>query len=174
MSPRIITKLVSWTRDKTRRNASSRRGSFVTIDTAGASVQTQTVIKKLGKITQDHPNGLESCTLSPANAQSFLRDALTTKQLRIEIYVSGSGGKSSTSGWKLGTSASPGNLGGVEDLLFAHTDMLAAPVIMSLKVNVKDNVKTVGVAYADTSAQKIGVAEFVDNDLFSNSEVRSD
>lgn len=111
--------------------------------------------------------------MSPAVAQSFLRDALTTKQLRIEIYAS-EGGKTGTTRWKLVTSASPGNLGGVEDMLFQHADMLAAPVILALKVQVKDNVKTVGVAYADTSAQRVGVAEFVDNDLFSNTEVSVD
>lgn len=65
-----------------------------------------------------------------------------------------------------------GNLGSVEELLFAHTDMLAAPVILALKLVVKDNVKTVGVAFADTSLREMGVSEFVDNDLFSNTEVR--
>lgn len=64
-----------------------------------------------------------------------------------------------------------GNLGSVEELLFAHTDMLAAPVILALKLVVKDNVKTVGVAFADTSLREMGVSEFVDNDLFSNTEV---
>ncbi|KAM0786928.1 hypothetical protein ACM66B_002350 [Microbotryomycetes sp. NB124-2] len=130
--------------------------------------KTQTVIKKLGKITSQHPDGLPAVTLSKAVAQSFLRDALTTKQLRIEIFEQ-SGSKSSGK-WTLGKSASPGNLGSVEELLFAHSDMLAAPVILSLKLQVKDNVKTVGVAFADTSMQRIGVAEFVDNDLFSNTE----
>jgi DNA mismatch repair protein MSH2 len=62
-------------------------------------------------------------------------------------------------------------LGSVEELLFAHTDMLAAPVILALKCQVKEGVKTIGVAFADTSMQEMGVAEFVDNDLFSNTEV---
>lgn len=31
----------------------------------------------------------------------------------------------------------------------------------------------IGVAYADTSVREIGVADFVDNDLFSNIEVRA-
>ncbi|KAK4052821.1 MSH2 protein [Microbotryomycetes sp. JL201] len=130
--------------------------------------KTQTVIKKLGKISSQHPDGLPSVTLSKAVAQSFLRDALTTKQLRIEIFEQ-SGSKSSGK-WSLSKSASPGNLGSVEELLFAHSDMLAAPVILSLKLQVKDNVKSVGVAFADTSMQRIGVSEFVDNDLFSNTE----
>lgn len=74
--------------------------------------------------------------------------------------------------WRLAKTASPGNLGAVEDLLFAHTDLLAAPVIVAVRVQVKDSVKTVGVAYADSSAREMGVAQFVDTDLFSNTEVR--
>ncbi|KAK4057387.1 MSH2 protein [Microbotryomycetes sp. JL221] len=130
--------------------------------------KTQKVIKKLGKINSQHPDGLPAVTLSKAVAQSFLRDALTTKQLRIEIFEQ-AGGKGNAK-WTLSKSASPGNLGPVEEVLFAHSDMLAAPVILSFKLQVKDNIKTVGVAFADTSKQQLGVAEFVDNDLFSNTE----
>ncbi|SCV69244.1 BQ2448_2264 [Microbotryum intermedium] len=133
--------------------------------------KTQTVIKKLGKISSMYPDGLPAVAMSIAVAQGFLRDALTTKQLRIEIYES-AGGKNASK-WTLNKQASPGNLAQVEDLLFAHTDMLAAPVILALKLQVKDNVKTVGVTFADTSRQEMGVAEFIDNDLFSNTEVGS-
>ena len=37
----------------------------------------------------------------------------------------------------------------------------------------KTKLKTVGVAFADTSVRKLGVADFVDNELFSNTEVHS-
>lgn len=36
----------------------------------------------------------------------------------------------------------------------------------------KSKSKTVGIAFADTSVRELGVADFVDNDLFSNTEVR--
>lgn len=36
----------------------------------------------------------------------------------------------------------------------------------------KVKTKTVGIAFADTSVRELGVADFVDNDLFSNTEVR--
>lgn len=129
--------------------------------------KTPTVIKYLGRSTATSP-GLAAVTLSPAIAQSFLRDALTTRQLKIEIYAS-DGGKSGSK-FKLSKSASPGNLGSVEELLFAHTDMLAAPVIMAIKLVMKEGVKIIGVAFADTSQQEMGVSEFVDNDMFSNTE----
>ncbi len=38
----------------------------------------------------------------------------------------------------------------------------------------KYKTKSVGVAFADASIREIGVAEFLDNDLFSNIEVRCD
>ncbi|GAA6030957.1 hypothetical protein JCM8097_008956 [Rhodosporidiobolus ruineniae] len=134
--------------------------------------KTETVIKQLGAPSEQHPHGLPSVTLSHAVAQAFLRDALTTKQLRVEIWEAenGAGGGKGTIKWRLGKAASPGNLGAVEDLLFTHTDLLAAPVILALKLQVKDNVKTVGIAFADTSLQEMGVSEYVDTDVFSNTE----
>ncbi|GAA5858048.1 hypothetical protein JCM8547_006678 [Rhodosporidiobolus lusitaniae] len=134
--------------------------------------KTQTVIKALGSVSEKQPYGLPGVTLSPAVAQAFLRDALTTKQLRIEIWESAAGGPGAkgTTKWKLGKAASPGNLGPLEDLLFTHTDLLAAPVILALKLQVKDSVKTVGIAFADTSLQEMGVSEYVDTDLFTNTE----
>ncbi|GJN93057.1 hypothetical protein Rhopal_006102-T1 [Rhodotorula paludigena] len=133
--------------------------------------KTLTSLKYLGNPTPDHPDGLPSVALSHAVAQAFLRDALTTKQLRVEIWEPEGGGVGrGASKWRLAKAASPGNLGAVEDLLFTHTDLLAAPVILALRLQVKDNVKTVGIAFADTSLQEMGVAEYVDNDLFSNTE----
>lgn len=36
----------------------------------------------------------------------------------------------------------------------------------------KTKTKAVGIAFADTSIRELGVADFIDNDLFSNTEVR--
>lgn len=108
-------------------------------------------------------------TLTPTIAQSFLRDALTVKQLRVEIYATPSG---TPNKWFLDKVASPGNLQQLEQLLFANHNLLASPVILALFLSVKDGVKNVGVCFADTSAMRMGVSEFVDNDLFSNTEVR--
>ena len=65
-------------------------------------------------------------------------------------------------------------------MLFGSVDITSAPVVMAIRVvstpsasggpsNVKT--KTVGVAFADTSVRELGVADFVDNELFSNTEV---
>lgn len=77
------------------------------------------------------------------------------------------------------TKASPGNLQAVEDFLFVNSDLLSAPIVMAIKVTSssvgpgdKTKTKAVGIAFADTSVRELGVADFVDNDLFSNTEVR--
>jgi DNA mismatch repair protein MSH2 len=43
--------------------------------------------------------------------------------------------------------------------------------MMSIKISKKENAITVGIAFADASVRQIGVSEFIDNDLFSNTEV---
>jgi hypothetical protein len=75
--------------------------------------------------------------------------------------------------------ASPGNLQAVEDLLFVNTDMTSAPIVMAIKIAstsapqgaAKAKTKAIGVAFADTSLRELGVSDFPDNDLFSNTEV---
>lgn len=68
--------------------------------------------------------------------------------------------------------ASPGNLSAVEDLLFTSHDLLSSPVTLALKVSSGQDggVRTVGAAFADVSARSLGLAEFADNDVFSNAE----
>ncbi|KAL4247478.1 DNA mismatch repair protein MSH3 [Abortiporus biennis] len=135
---------------------------------------TNTVIKYLGGKA-----GLPSVTISSNNAKTLLRDALTAKQLKIEIYVPEAGQGKRATKFKLDKEASPGNLQAVEEMLFSNTDITSAPIIMAIKVGSnsgaggavsKVKTKTVGIAFADTSTRELGVAEFVDNDLFSNTE----
>ena len=60
-----------------------------------------------------------------------------------------------------------------------NTDIVSAPIVMAIKIangpaiagNNAAKTKTVGLAYADSSTRELGVADFVDNDLFSNTEV---
>ncbi|KAK0457398.1 muts domain V-domain-containing protein [Desarmillaria tabescens] len=132
------------------------------------------VIKYLG--AGGRTVGLPYVSLKVSIAQMLLREALTTKQLRVEIWEPESQGKK-CSKYRLEKEASPGNLQAVEDLLFVSSDLLSAPIVMAIKVNTtsaagggKDKVKSVGIAFADTSIRQLGVADFVDNDLFSNTE----
>ena len=64
----------------------------------------------------------------------------------------------------------------VEDLLFDNSDHLTAPIVMAIKIaNSTSNAgasRVVGVAFADTTSRELGVSDFIDNDIFSNLEVR--
>lgn len=137
---------------------------------------TKTVLKYLG--TQKHdkngePLGLPSTTMSKAVAIPFLRDCVTIRQMRVEVYEIPSSSSSSSSRWQLSKSGSPGNLSGIEDLLFGgETEILEAPILMSLTFKVSpDGIKNVGICYCDSIERKLGVLEYVDNDIWSNTEV---
>ncbi|PFH50486.1 hypothetical protein AMATHDRAFT_75571 [Amanita thiersii Skay4041] len=142
---------------------------------AQAVYHTNSVIKYLG--AGGRTAGLPSVTLKVTVAQMLLREALTTKQLRVEIWVPEPGQGKKCSKFRLDKEASPGNLQPVEDLLFANSNLLSSPVVMSIKLATvpkltggKARMKAVGVAFADTSVRELGVADFVDNDMYSNVE----
>ncbi|KAI0053218.1 DNA mismatch repair protein [Auriscalpium vulgare] len=135
---------------------------------------TNSVLKYLG--SGGKANALPSVTMRPTVATSFLRDALTIKQLKVEIWMQEDGKKGK---FKLDKEASPGNLQAVEELLFSNNDIFSAPMVMAVKVASTPTVagaptkaknKTIGIAFADTSTRQLGVADFVDNDSFSNTE----
>lgn len=56
-------------------------------------------------------------------------------------------------------------------MLFANSDIESSPIIMAIRVNKQGDDILVGLAFADASTRKIGVSQFLDNDLFSNAEV---
>ncbi|EED80646.1 predicted protein [Postia placenta Mad-698-R] len=139
--------------------------------------RTNSVIKYLGP---GGKSGLPSVNLTESVAKTLLREALTAKQLKVEIWVPEAGQGKKATRFKLDKEASPGNLQAVEDMLFVNTDILSAPIVMAIKImstpaavaaSSKAKTKTVGIAFADTNTREIGVADFVDNDLFSNVEV---
>ncbi|KAJ7484541.1 muts domain V-domain-containing protein [Mycena latifolia] len=133
--------------------------------------RTQSVIKYLGQ--GGRAAGLPCVNLKASVAQTLLRESLTSKQLRVEIWVPESGQGKRCTKFRLDKEASPGNLQAVEDLLFGSgSDLLAPPVVMAIKIvsSAAAKTKSLGVAFADPSVRELGVADFVDNDLFSNME----
>ncbi|KAJ7717304.1 muts domain V-domain-containing protein [Mycena maculata] len=132
---------------------------------------TQSVIKYLGQ--GGRAAGLPCVNLKSSVAHSLLRESLTSRQLRVEIWVPESGQGKKCTKFRLDKEASPGNLQAVEELLFASgSDLLTPPVVMAIKIvsSAATKVKTLGVAFADPTLRELGVADFVDNDLFSNME----
>jgi DNA mismatch repair protein MSH2 len=141
--------------------------------------RTANVLKYLGSkssskavSSSSSPRGLPSVTISMTLAKAFLRDCLTAKQMRVEIWVpeAGAGGRKNHTQWKLGKTASPGNLSQLEDLLFAHQDLLANAVSMALRVQMRDGVRTVGAAFVDVQEKTIGVSQYAEDDNFGNTE----
>eukprot|EP00842_Homolaphlyctis_polyrhiza_P000445 jgi/Hompol1/1400/HPOL_003053-RA len=123
--------------------------------------KTSTVIKQLG-------GTLPSCTLSKINATTFMKDLLTNRLWRVEIWAQDSrkGTTSSSSGsWRLSKQASPGNLQSVEEMLFVQGDVAISPIVLAATVSTKGTEKIVGIGYTDaTTMRKFGVAEFIDTD----------
>lgn len=145
------------------------RGEFYTAHgddatkVAKIAFKTLSVLKQLGKGKETLP----SVSLNMNMTRTFLREALTAKQLKVEIW---SGGTSKKHSWQIEKAASPGNLQQLEDLLFADADLDTSPIVVALRTRMQDGVKTVGAAFADASNRQLGVAEFAENDLFANTE----
>ena len=115
---------------------------------------------------------LPSCTLSKAVAINFLREALTSRQMRVEIYKPALAGNSKRENWEIDAAASPGNLEDVEELLFGDNIQISdAPMCLAVTFRIKEGIKTVGIAYADAVDRKIGLSEFAETDIWSNTEV---
>ncbi|KAJ2479435.1 MSH2 protein, partial [Coemansia sp. RSA 2320] len=137
---------------------------------ANVVYKTTTVIKYIGGGVS---TGLPSCTMSRIVAENFLRDALVSYQLRVEIYApqdGGSGSKLSGGNWKVARTASPGNLQQVEELLFANSEMITVPLVMAVTFKMVVDQMQCGVAFVDPAQRSMGVCEFTDNDVFSNLE----
>ncbi|EIE91304.1 hypothetical protein RO3G_16015 [Rhizopus delemar RA 99-880] len=102
----------------------------------------------------DSTTGLPSTRLSNRAAETFLRDALLNKQLRIEIW------KQDRSEWKCIRKASPGNLQEVEDFLFSSSHMTIAPVVIAVKYSISgDNKVYEKLIYVKSFIIQLGVKE---------------
>ena len=66
--------------------------------------------------------------------------------------------------------ASPGKLGGFEDELFRNTEMQDVPLVMAVMLATREGHRTVGIAYCDASARKLGMCEIADDEHFCNLE----
>nr|WJN24902.1 MSH2 [Tranzscheliella williamsii] len=134
---------------------------------ANVVFKTHSALKYLGSSGKDK-RGLPSITLSIAAAKNFLRDALTSRQMRVEIW--GNAGGKRNNQWTLLKQASPGNLQQIEDMIFLNADIVTSPIVMALKLTTRDGIKTIGAAFADATNRELCVAEYAENDLYSNTE----
>ena len=106
--------------------------------------------------------------MSKLNAIQFIHQILA-QSYKLEIWHC-----QNRNSWTLFKWASPGNVTQIEDLIHSEESQNASSnpsVILSLKVVCKGNEKLVGIAYTDaTCNSKLSVAEFLDNDIYTNLE----
>ncbi|ORX80440.1 muts 2 [Anaeromyces robustus] len=126
--------------------------------------KTTTVLKY---ICGNAKTGIPSCVISKINAMNYMKDSLLNKQKKIEIY---STAKNSPNSWTLSKKASPGNLQNFEEEIFGTTDFSVSPVICAIKVESNNKETCIGISYADATFRKMGITEFLDNDIYSNFE----
>ncbi|XP_071692729.1 DNA mismatch repair protein MSH2 isoform X2 [Rutidosis leptorrhynchoides] len=122
---------------------------------------TTTVLRQIS----NGSDSLSSVSVSKNMFETIVRDLLLERtDHSLELYE-GSG-----SNWRLTKKGTPGNLGSFEDILFANHDMQDSPVIVALLPNFRDNGCTVGLAYVDLAKRVLGIAEFLDDNHFTNVE----
>ncbi|RKP32412.1 DNA mismatch repair protein [Metschnikowia bicuspidata] len=125
---------------------------------ADAIYKTQLVIKT--------NNAVRYVTVSPQVLVSVLKYCLVQNAYKVEIYNKQLG---------LTLTASPGNLEGLaQEYSIDLESMLAdgsAPIVASVKYSATASTKRVGVCMVDLLNKSIQIADFDDNDLFSNLEL---
>ena len=73
--------------------------------------------------------------------------------------------------WKMVKRGSPGNTQMFEDILYS-SGMNNSSIVMAVCMGGAASDNVLGVAYCDVTLGKIGVCEFIDNNQFSNFEVK--
>ncbi|KAK4567795.1 hypothetical protein RGQ29_003523 [Quercus rubra] len=122
---------------------------------------TTTALRQLGSGS----DSLSSVSVSKNMFETIARDLLLERtDHTLELYE-GSG-----SNWRLVKSGTPGNLGSFEDVLFANNEMQDSPVVVALSPYFRENGCTIGLSYIDLTKRVLGLAEFLDDNHFTNTE----
>eukprot|EP00899_Mesostigma_viride_P023511 jgi/Mesvir1/4344/Mv02429-RA.1 len=108
---------------------------------------------------------LSGVTVNRSMFGTLVRDLLLERaDHSVEVYE-GAG-----AAWKLVRTASPGNLGSFEEVLFGAHDMQETPSLLALKFALKDGTREIGAAWADMAQRSLGALDFSDDDQFTHLE----
>lgn len=124
--------------------------------------RTTSFVKEIGS----GKDTLDSLILNKSQFESLIRDLLLVKQYRVEVYTN-KGNKSPTS-WTLEYKGSPGNLTQFEELLYTNFEQIERAAAIGVKYDSKT--KKVGVALIDMVEHVFSLAEFSDDEHFTNLE----
>lgn len=105
-------------------------------------------------------------TLSKNNFDTVIRELLLVKNYCVEVYTK----KPNSTEWKIAYQGSPGNLMQFEDLLFTNKEVLVGNTIVSLQMRMEGPHKKIGLVSVEQNDCLFLVAEFVDNDFFTELE----
>ncbi|XP_057318906.1 DNA mismatch repair protein Msh2 [Microplitis mediator] len=118
------------------------------------------------------PNKLESVLVNKANFENLIKDLLLVKRYRVEVYEDKGTGRNRC--WEVEYKGSPGNLSQFEEILFdsgdSQADVIASGAIMAVIMGMEGKSKVVGLSCIDTMSSVIRVAQFMDDEAFSNLE----
>ncbi|XP_034934485.1 DNA mismatch repair protein Msh2 [Chelonus insularis] len=130
--------------------------------------KTTSVCKMIGA----EGNKIEGVLLNKGQFEAFLKELLLVKKYRAEVYVQTGVGKNKT--WNLQYKGSPGNLSQFEDILFGTDDNNPTATIsgttMAVVMGMDGKSKVVGLSCIDSISCVIRVAQFMDDEMFSNLE----
>ncbi|BBN08051.1 DNA mismatch repair protein MSH2 [Marchantia polymorpha subsp. ruderalis] len=123
--------------------------------------KTMTALRQLGSGSTT----LSGVSISRSMYEGIIRDLLLERtDHSVELYE-GSGSK-----WVMSKAGTPGKLDSFEDVLFASNEMKETPVVMAVHMAVRENERSIGIAFVDMTRRTLGMTEFVDDDQFGNLE----
>ncbi|XP_044597120.1 DNA mismatch repair protein Msh2 isoform X2 [Cotesia glomerata] len=124
------------------------------------------------KMIGAEPNKLESVLVNKANFENLIKDLLLVRRYRVEVYEDKGTGRNRN--WVVEYKGSPGNLSQFEEILFdsgdIEADVIASGAIMAVIMGMEGKSKVVGLSCIDTMSSVIRVAQFMDDEAFSNLE----
>ncbi|XP_020288290.1 DNA mismatch repair protein Msh2 [Pseudomyrmex gracilis] len=146
------------------------RSDYYTVHGSDALFAAQEIFKTTSvcKIIGAEPHKTEGVILNKSHFETFVRDLLLVKQYRVEVYVNQ--GSSKNQNWVLEFKGSPGNLAHFEDVLFGNTDIAVGVSVIAVRLGTEGKSRVVGLSCVDVVSTLISVAEFQDNESFSNLE----
>lgn len=139
------------------------KGDYFTALGEDAAFVAETVYRTTSVLKQSQ--GVNYVTMSTSVVGQLLGLCLFERGMKVEIY---------DRTWEPIKFASPGNIEQVEDLIQGGTSggdaNGGALVVVAIKVVNKTEGKNIGFCFVDTAGKEICVAEFVDNEVYSNLE----
>lgn len=111
-------------------------------------------IRKTKEALKTAKSGLTYVSVSMSQFESEVRDILLVRQYRIQVYSKGQ-----TGGWRLQFTASPGNFGPLEELLYSSHNNLDSRGLISIC----HSDRSFGVTHIDSICKTIRVSHFTDD-----------